>query len=77
MTLPKFYNPPHYFQITQVCRLNKSLYSLKQASRQWYSKLSDTFTSLGYHHSTSDYSLFAKLSHDHFTALLFYVNDIV
>lgn len=61
----------------QVCRLNKSLYGLRQASRQWFSKLSSALISLGYHHSEYDHSLFIKSSLNTFTALLVYVDDIV
>jgi len=61
----------------KVCRLNKSLYGLKQASRQWYAKLSAALVSLGYTPSVADFSLFTKLKGTNFTALLVYVDDIV
>jgi hypothetical protein len=70
--------PPGYdTSSSKVCKLNKSLYGLKQASRQWYFKLSSALLSLGYKTSQADPSLYVKSHGSSFTALLVYVDDIV
>lgn len=60
MSLPLGYNKPSSAPHNLVCRLTKSLYGLKQASRQWNVKLTSTITSFGFVQSKSDYSLFIK-----------------
>lgn len=61
----------------QVCKLLKSLYGLKQASRRWFEKLSTFLISCGFRQAHGDHTLFVKATSFSFTALLIYVDDII
>lgn len=71
---------PPGFQATQpnqVCQLLRSLYALKQASRQWNVKLTSALIHIGFAQSKSDPSLFARGHGMSFIAHLVYVDDIL
>ena len=60
-----------------VYKLNKSLYGLKQASRQWYSKLSEALHHQGYKHPPNDHSLFFKKDGGSIVVVAIYVDDVL
>ena len=60
-----------------VCKLKKSIYGLKQASRQWYIKFNDTITSFGFKENTVDRCIYMKVSGSKFVFLVLYVDDIL
>ena len=60
-----------------ICKLKKSLYGLRQASRQWFSKLTIELFHQGYTQSKNDYSVFTKQTPTSITILAIYVDDII
>nr|KAJ0215676.1 hypothetical protein LSAT_V11C300142910 [Lactuca sativa] len=62
---------------TRVCRLRKSLYGLKQASRNWYQKFTTALLGLGFCSSKSDHSLFIYRKDGIFIASLIYVDNVI
>ncbi|XP_021726228.1 uncharacterized protein LOC110693416 [Chenopodium quinoa] len=61
----------------QVCKLKKSIYGLKQASRQWNKELSKLLKNLGFQQSKQDYSLFTMSLEGEFLVILLYVDDML
>jgi len=45
-----------------VCKLKKSIYGLKQVSRQWYLKFNDTIMSYGFVENTVDRCIYMKVN---------------
>lgn len=74
MTIPKGLQSSHPHK---VFWLVKSLYVLKQASRQWNNKLALTLLGYGFQRSAVDHSLFFMKSGDVFVVLLVYVEDVI
>ena len=62
---------------TRVCKLKKSIYGLKQASRNWYHKFTKSLIDLGYKQSRADHSLFIYKDADVYVAALIYVDGVI
>lgn len=60
-----------------MCKLVKSLYGLKQASREWNHEFSRVLKAQGFQQSTHDHCLFTKGSGDQFLGVLVYVDDVL
>ncbi|KAJ9555756.1 hypothetical protein OSB04_010370 [Centaurea solstitialis] len=49
-------------QEDKVCKLKKSIYGLKQASRQWYLKFNETINAFGFEENVVDPCIYLKIS---------------
>jgi Reverse transcriptase (RNA-dependent DNA polymerase) len=75
MTLPPGYK--NEVDHNLVCKLNKSIYGLKQSPRAWYAKLSHSLLFLHFNKSSADSSMFVKYSNNITTIVLVYVDNII
>lgn len=60
-----------------VCKLRKSIYGLKQSSRQWFVKFNKVILSFGFTANTVDRCIYLKISGSKFMILALYVDDIL
>ena len=61
----------------KVCSLKKSIYGLKQASRQWYLKFDKVVTDFGFEENKLDECIYCKVSGSSLIFLILYVDDIL
>lgn len=59
-----------------VCKLQRSLYGLKQSPRAWFQRFSYYLLEVGFTEFNYDYSLFMSNHHGVYPILLIYVDDI-
>jgi Reverse transcriptase (RNA-dependent DNA polymerase) len=59
------------------CRLKRSIYRLKQVSRQWYFKFDQVITEFGFKENTIDQCIYLKIRGSKFIILVLYVDDIL
>ncbi|OMO87828.1 Integrase, catalytic core [Corchorus capsularis] len=62
---------------TRVCKLKKLLYGLRQASRNWYHKLTKALEDVGFRQSKADHPLFLYDKGETFLTALIYVDDVI
>ncbi|CAL1388127.1 unnamed protein product [Linum trigynum] len=62
---------------SRVCHLHKSIYGLRQASRNWYQKFSRALLAFEFKQSRADHSLFIHRKGVSFVAALIYVDNVI
>ncbi|KAL2238109.1 UNVERIFIED_CONTAM: Retrovirus-related Pol polyprotein from transposon RE1 [Sesamum indicum] len=72
-----YMTPPKGYPVKPglVCKLERSLYGLKQASRQWNVEFTLRLTEFGFVQSAHDHCLFTKSTSSGIMTLLVYVDD--
>ncbi|RVW21621.1 Retrovirus-related Pol polyprotein from transposon TNT 1-94 [Vitis vinifera] len=60
-----------------VCRLKRSIYGLKQASRQWYLKFDKIVTSFGFIENKFDQCVYMKVNGSKYIFMVLYIDDIL
>ncbi|GJW60707.1 retrotransposon protein, putative, ty1-copia subclass [Tanacetum coccineum] len=69
-----FVNPKYP---NRVCKLKRSIYGLKQASRQWNKRFDDEIKKFGFTQNRNEPYVYLKASGSNVTFLILYVDDIL
>ncbi|GKF12218.1 retrotransposon protein, putative, ty1-copia subclass [Tanacetum coccineum] len=75
MVQPKgFVDPKHP---RKVCKLQRSIYGLKQASRSWNKRFDEEIKKFGFSQNLNEPCVYQKDSRSNVTFLILYVDDII
>nr|GFB81235.1 hypothetical protein [Tanacetum cinerariifolium] len=75
MEKPEGFVNPKY--LNQVCKVKRSIYGLKQASRQWNKRFEDEIKKFGFTQNRDEPCVYLKASGSNIAFLILYVNDIL
>ncbi|GJT56591.1 retrotransposon protein, putative, ty1-copia subclass [Tanacetum coccineum] len=75
MEQPEGFVNPKY--LNRVCKLKRSIYGLKQASRQWNKRFDDEIKKFGFTQNRDEPCVYLKASGSNVTFLILYVDDIL
>ncbi|GKB85575.1 retrotransposon protein, putative, ty1-copia subclass [Tanacetum coccineum] len=75
MEQPEGFVNPKYPK--RVCKLKRSIYGLKQASRQWNKRFDDEIKKFGFTQNPNEPCVYLKASGSNVTFLILYVDDIL
>nr|GEY65364.1 retrotransposon protein, putative, Ty1-copia subclass [Tanacetum cinerariifolium] len=75
MEQPKGFVNPKY--LNRVSKLKRSIYGLKQASRQWNKRFDDEIKKFGFTQNHDEPCVYLKYSRSNITFLILYVDDIL
>ncbi|GJT93156.1 retrotransposon protein, putative, ty1-copia subclass [Tanacetum coccineum] len=69
-----FIDPNHP---SKVCKLQRSIYGLKQASRSWNKRFDEEIKKFGFHQNLDEPCVYQKASRSNVIFLILYVDDII
>jgi hypothetical protein len=75
MIQPQGFEDPNNSE--KVCKLEKAIYGLKQASRSWNKRFDEEVKTLGFIQSKEEPCVYKKVSGSHVLFLILYVDDIL
>ncbi|GJR00654.1 retrotransposon protein, putative, ty1-copia subclass [Tanacetum coccineum] len=75
MEQPEGFVNPKY--LNRICKLKRSIYELKQASRQWNKRFNDEIKKFGFTQNHDEPCIYLKASGSNVTFLILYVDDIL
>nr|GEW99784.1 retrotransposon protein, putative, Ty1-copia subclass [Tanacetum cinerariifolium] len=75
MEQPKGFVNPKY--LNRVCKLKRSIYGLKQASRQWNKRFDDEIKKFSFTQNRDEPCVYIKASWSNITFIILYVDDIL